>query len=49
MTNYVYRLAEVERNHESYSREFKIASSRAIEMLAKRFSSGHAITSRKSG
>jgi hypothetical protein len=49
MTNYVYRLAEVERNHELYSREFKITSSRAIEMLAKRFSNGSIITSRKSG
>ncbi len=35
MTNYVYRLADVERNHELYTREYKIATSREIEALAK--------------
>jgi malonyl-CoA decarboxylase len=41
MVNYVYRLADVERNHELYSREYKIASSRMIETLAKRCFSRH--------
>ena len=36
MTNYVYRLADVERNHELYTREYKITASREIEVLAKR-------------
>ena len=36
--NYVYKLAEVERNHELYVREHKIRPSREIEALAKRFS-----------
>jgi malonyl-CoA decarboxylase len=36
MVNYVYRLAEVERNHEQYSKEFGILASLEIERLAKR-------------
>jgi malonyl-CoA decarboxylase len=36
--NYVYKLAEVERNHELYVREHKVRASREIETLAKRFS-----------
>lgn len=40
MANYVYRLDDVERNHELYSREYKIASSRLIDAQAKRFSNG---------
>ncbi len=35
MVNYVYRLAEVERNHEAYMKEYKVIASRQIEMLAK--------------
>jgi len=35
MVNYVYRLSDVERNHELYMKEFKIAASREIEHLAK--------------
>ncbi len=35
--NYVYKLPEVERNHELYVREHKIRASREIEALAKRF------------
>jgi malonyl-CoA decarboxylase len=35
MTNYVYRLADVERNHEFYTREYKVTASREIEGLAK--------------
>jgi malonyl-CoA decarboxylase len=35
MVNYVYRLSEVERNHESYVKDYKIAASREIESLAK--------------
>jgi malonyl-CoA decarboxylase len=36
--NYVYKLGELERNHELYVREHKIRASREIEALAKRFS-----------
>lgn len=36
--NYVYKLADVERNHELYVREHKVRASREIEALAKRFS-----------
>ena len=35
MVNYVYRLAEVERNHEAYMKEYKVVASRQIELLAK--------------
>jgi malonyl-CoA decarboxylase len=35
--NYVYKLPEVERNHELYVSEHKIRASREIEALAKRF------------
>ncbi len=35
--NYVYKLPDVERNHELYVREHKIRASREIEALAKRF------------
>lgn len=35
--NYVYKLTDVERNHELYVREHKVAASREIETLAKRF------------
>jgi malonyl-CoA decarboxylase len=36
--NYVYKLPDVERNHELYVREHKVRASREIETLAKRFS-----------
>jgi malonyl-CoA decarboxylase len=35
--NYVYKLTDVERNHELYVREHKVRSSREIELVAKRF------------
>ncbi len=35
MVNYVYRLADIERNHEMYMKEYKIACSREIESLAR--------------
>jgi malonyl-CoA decarboxylase len=35
MVNYVYRLAEVERNHEAYAREHRVIASRRFEDLAR--------------
>jgi malonyl-CoA decarboxylase len=35
MVNYVYNLEDVERNHELYMKEYKIAASRQIESLAR--------------
>jgi len=35
MVNYIYRLSNVERNHESYVKEYKVVASRTIESLAK--------------
>ncbi|MBV9505083.1 MAG: malonyl-CoA decarboxylase [Acidobacteriia bacterium] len=35
LVNYVYRLSEVERNHEAYVKEYKIVASRKIESLAR--------------
>jgi malonyl-CoA decarboxylase len=35
--NYVYRLQDLERNHELYVREHKVRASREIEALAKKF------------
>ncbi|HEX8012691.1 MAG TPA: malonyl-CoA decarboxylase [Casimicrobiaceae bacterium] len=35
MVNYVYRLGEVERNHEAYAREHRVVAARRIEALAK--------------
>jgi len=35
MANYVYRLGDVERNHELYTREFKVVASTAVQALAK--------------
>jgi malonyl-CoA decarboxylase len=35
MVNYVYRLAELERNHELYARSYQIVASSEIEALAK--------------
>lgn len=35
MVNYVYRLAEVERNHEAYAREHQVIASHRFEQLAK--------------
>jgi malonyl-CoA decarboxylase len=35
--NYIYKLPEVERNHELYVREQKVRSSREMEALSKRF------------
>jgi malonyl-CoA decarboxylase len=36
MVNYFYRISELERNHETYTRDFQIAAASEIEMLAKR-------------
>jgi malonyl-CoA decarboxylase len=35
MANYVYRLGELERNHERYFREQLVAASSAVEKLAR--------------
>jgi hypothetical protein len=35
MVNYVYRLDEVERNHEAYVRDGNIVASRSLQQLAK--------------
>ena len=35
MVNYVYDLADVERNHEAYARENRVVASRRFEMLAR--------------
>ena len=32
--NYVYRLADLERNHEGYAKQFKVSASRKVERLA---------------
>jgi malonyl-CoA decarboxylase len=37
MANYVYRLSEVERNHELYTREYKVAASTEVQAMVKRF------------
>jgi len=36
MVNYFYRVSELERNHETYTRDFQIAAASEIESLAKR-------------
>jgi malonyl-CoA decarboxylase len=36
MANYVYRLEDVERNHELYTKEYKVMASHHIEWMAKR-------------
>jgi malonyl-CoA decarboxylase len=36
MVNYFYRIAELERNHETYTRDFQIVAASEIETLAKR-------------
>ncbi len=35
MVNYVYKLAEVERNHEAYAREHRVIASTKLEVLAR--------------
>jgi malonyl-CoA decarboxylase len=35
MANYVYRLGDVERNHEAYAREHRVIAARRFEVLAK--------------
>jgi malonyl-CoA decarboxylase len=35
MVNYVYRLGEVERNHEAYARDGRVAAARRFEVLAR--------------
>jgi malonyl-CoA decarboxylase len=36
--NYVYRLSDLEQNHEAYARDYRIAASREIVQLARRWS-----------
>jgi len=36
MVNYLYRLADLEKNHETYSRDFQVVAASEIETLAKR-------------
>jgi hypothetical protein len=38
MVNYVYWLAEVERNHERYFREHTVVAAPAVEKLAREYS-----------
>ena len=33
--NYVYRLADVERNHEAYAKDYRVVASREFERLAR--------------
>jgi malonyl-CoA decarboxylase len=40
MTNYLYRLGDLERNHEQYTKEYKIAVSYEIESAARQFANG---------
>ena len=40
MTNYVYRLQDVEGNHERYVREHEVAASRDVKVLAKQVITG---------
>ena len=35
MANYVYRLNEVEGNHEIYTRDYRVITTREIEALAR--------------
>jgi malonyl-CoA decarboxylase len=35
MVNYVYRLGDVDRNHEAYAREHRVVAARQVEKLAK--------------
>jgi malonyl-CoA decarboxylase len=35
MVNYVYRLSDVDRNHEAYAREHRVVAARQVEKLAK--------------
>jgi hypothetical protein len=36
MVNYFYRFADLERNHETYTRDYQIVATSEIESLAKR-------------
>jgi malonyl-CoA decarboxylase len=42
LANYLYRLADLERNHEIYTRDYRVVASREIESLARRGSVGKA-------
>src|SRR5213078_153412 len=33
--NYIYRIADVEENHEAYAKDFKVVTSSALERLAR--------------
>jgi malonyl-CoA decarboxylase len=43
MVNYFYRFAELERNHESYTRDFQIVATSEIQSLARRKTHGPAL------
>ena len=36
MVNYFYRLADLERNHESYTRDYAVVAASEVESLTKR-------------
>jgi malonyl-CoA decarboxylase len=36
MVNYLYRLADLEKNHETYSRDYQVVAASEIETLSKR-------------
>ena len=36
MVNYFYRLSDLDRNHESYTRDYEIVATSEIESMAKR-------------
>jgi hypothetical protein len=36
MVNYFYRLPDLERNHETYTRDYQVVAASEIESLAKR-------------
>lgn len=40
MANYIYRRTELERNHEVYTRDYKVMASREIELMAKQVVTG---------
>jgi malonyl-CoA decarboxylase len=44
--NYLYRLADLERNHELYTRDNRVAASREIEQSAKQATTAHVRTAR---
>ncbi|HWY72057.1 MAG TPA: malonyl-CoA decarboxylase family protein, partial [Burkholderiaceae bacterium] len=49
MVNYVYRLDEVERNHEAYAKDGRIAAAKRFEVLARESLLAQRDTARISG